>query len=77
MSPAYSQWLPFQRKDILHTGALRKTKEEELMKRAREGAEDGDAEFSVVVSQLNAFSTVYSERFIPGSSLSILPKIFW
>ncbi len=44
------------------------------MKRAREGAEDGDAEFSVVVSQLDAFSTVYSEKFIPSSSLSFLPK---
>lgn len=34
---------------MVHTGALRKTAEEELMKRAREGIEEGDAEFSVLV----------------------------
>lgn len=36
----------------MHTGALRKTAEEELVKRAREGVEEGDAEFSVLVNRL-------------------------
>lgn len=49
---AQDDWakLEYQRKDVMHTGTLRKSAEEELMKRAREGVEEGDAEFSVLVS---------------------------
>ena len=41
----------------MHTGALRKSAEEELMKRAREGIEEGDAEFSVLVRLLHIFNS--------------------
>lgn len=43
-------FLRVQRKEVLRTGAMRASEEEELMRRAREGMEDGeDAQFSVMV----------------------------
>ncbi|VDK25450.1 unnamed protein product [Taenia asiatica] len=56
--------LEYQRKDVMHTGALRKTAEEELMKRAREGVEEGDAEFSVL-APLEDQSFLWSDKYRP------------
>ncbi|CDS40172.1 Cactin protein cactus binding domain C terminal [Echinococcus multilocularis] len=56
--------LEYQRKDVMHTGALRKTAEEELVKRAREGVEEGDAEFSVL-APLEDQSFLWSDKYRP------------
>ncbi|VUZ48559.1 unnamed protein product [Hymenolepis diminuta] len=63
---AQDDWakLEYQRKDVMHNGELRKSTEEELMKRAREGLEEGDAEFSVMVSPTFFFLTSHTFKLI-------------
>ncbi|VDN97525.1 unnamed protein product [Rodentolepis nana] len=63
---AQDDWakLEFQRKDVMHNGELRKSTEDELMKRAREGLEEGDAEFSVM-APLEDQSFLWSDKYRP------------
>ncbi|KAM3179579.1 hypothetical protein ACTXT7_000314 [Hymenolepis weldensis] len=63
---AQDDWakLEYQRKDVMHNGELRKSTEEELMKRAREGLEEGDAEFSVM-APLEDQSFLWSDKYRP------------
>ncbi|OON19879.1 hypothetical protein X801_04245 [Opisthorchis viverrini] len=57
--------IDYQRKEVLRTGAMRASEEEELMRRAREGMEDGeDAQFSVQIP-LEDQSFLWSDKYRP------------
>ncbi|CAH8544730.1 unnamed protein product [Dicrocoelium dendriticum] len=57
--------IEYQREEILQTGAMRASEEEELMRRAREGMEDGeDAQFSVTIP-VEDQSFLWSDKYRP------------
>ncbi|KAL7062389.1 hypothetical protein AAHC03_0566 [Spirometra sp. Aus1] len=56
--------LEYQRQDVRHTGALRRSAEEEMLKRARAGIEEGDSEFSLQVP-LEDQSFLWSDKYRP------------
>ncbi|KAF5398142.1 Cactin protein cactus binding domain C terminal [Paragonimus heterotremus] len=57
--------IDYQRQEVIRTGAMRASEEEELMRRAREGMEDGeDAQFSVTIP-VEDQSFLWSDKYRP------------
>ncbi|CAH8548082.1 unnamed protein product [Heterobilharzia americana] len=57
--------IDYQRQEVLRTGTMQATEEEELIRRAREGMEDGeDAQFSVMIP-VEDQSFLWSDKYRP------------
>ncbi|TNN13632.1 Cactin [Schistosoma japonicum] len=57
--------IKYQRQEVLRTGTMQATEEEELIRRAREGMEDGeDAQFSVMIP-VEDQSFLWSDKYRP------------
>lgn len=57
--------IEYQRQEVLRTGTMQATEEEELIRRAREGMEDGeDAQFSVMIP-VEDQSFLWSDKYRP------------